>query len=92
MVAGVPDLALFSDNDSLRARAVFAGCRMNVFLVVSGSFFRESSFAILKRCPVVAVPIRFASFDPIERRLQVDCPLEDDFAIKVPNRLILDLV
>ena len=81
MVARVPDLAHFAENDALSSWATLTSRGMHVFFVVSRRFSWQSTFAILERCPIVPMTILGTAFDSIQRRLQINRSFENHFAV-----------
>ena len=90
MVGRVPDVAALAEDDSLRSGTVDVLRRMNVLGVIALRFLRESAFAIAERRAVIAMRVPLAPRDPVERRLQVDRPFEND-TTEVTNRLVFKL-
>ena len=90
MVGRVPDVAALAEDDSLGTGAVDALRRVNVLGVITLRFLRQLAFAIAERRAVVAMRVPLTARDPVERRLQVDRPFEND-TTEVTNRLIFKL-
>src|SRR5262249_58970982 len=82
MIAGVVDFALLADDDALRAgRRHTLHLLDELAIVIRVLVARQATFAIHEDGAVVGMRQRLAGADALQRRIDVDLALVDDFAV-----------
>lgn len=90
VVGRVPDISIIADDHPLRAGTADIGSWVNILLVVPARLGGKASLAILKGRPIIPMGILLTFGNPVERWLQVNCPLKDDAATLIVNLLVFD--